>query len=80
MKEKKYYEPNVSKPLLQGMVIESAGNRYKTNRWFIGENHAYEFIFLGNQNETSGNDFYKKPSEVEKAMNENKIKIIFSPY
>ncbi len=67
-----FYESTHIKPLLQNAIVESiTGYSYRTERWFKGENHAYVFICI-----TKGKNkppFAQSPSDVEKAIKNNKI-------
>lgn len=68
------YESVLIKPLLQGSIIESAGRKFKSHRWFRGDKHYYEFENIESNNPIE--NFERKPTEVSDAIRDGRIKII----
>ena len=65
------------RPLLQGMVIEAGGTRFRTERWWSNRGNCYEFIEVGDKGVLP---FFRSPESVKKAMDEGKIKIVSNAY
>ena len=70
---KNFYEPMDNKPLLQNAIVESANGRtYRADRWFRKGLHCYVFIDI-TMHDTPKPPFAQSPSQVTKAIKNNKI-------
>ncbi|MES3018215.1 MAG: hypothetical protein V4721_10570 [Bacteroidota bacterium] len=74
---KPFYESTSIKPLLQNAIVLIKGRKCRVERWFFKDQHCYIFIDIDIESkEPKIKPFGAKPSQVQTAINSNKITIL----